>query len=323
MTEHTPGLAEETVAPDEAAVTAEFIAFLKTASAKHHPSGVMPRFNQGRAAGCVDAEFTVPDGLPSELRLGLFAQPKTYRARIRFANATSQSDRERDVRGMSIKVSGVSGDNLTSGQANQDFILNSHPVMMVGGTRAFLDLLKAVEAGGGEEALFFLSHPHAAVVALASRQHATSHLEIPYWSTTPYLFGPGRAVKYVARPDSTRATPLPDPLTDHYLRERLTDHLARADARFEFLIQFQTDSRTMPIEDASVEWREHDSPYRTVAHIRIPAQRLDSPEGAASCEQMSFNPWHALADHRPLGNFNRARRDIYRAMAAFRHERRP
>ena len=108
MTEHTPGLAQETVTPDEAAVTAEFIAFLKTASAKHHPSGVMPRFNQGRAAGCVDAEFTVPDGLPPELRLGLFAQPKTYRARIRFANATSQSDRERDVRGMSIKVSGVS-----------------------------------------------------------------------------------------------------------------------------------------------------------------------------------------------------------------------
>ncbi len=323
MIANTPGLAEETVAPDEAAVTAEFIAFLKTVSTKHHPSGVMPRFNQGRAAGCVDAEFTVPDGLPPELRIGLFAQPKTYRARIRFANATSQSDRERDVRGMSIKVSGVSSDNLTPGQSNQDFIFNSHAVMMVGGTRAFLDLLKAVEAGGGKEALFFLSHPHAAAVALASRQHATSHLEIPYWSTTPYLFGPGRAVKYIARPISTRATPLPNPLTDDYLRARLTDHLAREDARFDFLIQFQTDSRKMPIEDASVEWREHDSPYRPVARIRIPPQRLDSPEGVASCEQMSFNPWHALADHRPLGNFNRARRDIYRAMAAFRHERRP
>ena len=59
MTAQTPGVAEETVGADEAAVTTEFIAFLKTASAKHHPSGVMPRFNQGRAAGCVDAEFTV------------------------------------------------------------------------------------------------------------------------------------------------------------------------------------------------------------------------------------------------------------------------
>ena len=159
-------------------------------------------------------------------------------------------------------------------------------------------------------------------MALRSRQHATSHLEIPYWSTTPYLFGAGRAVKYSVRPSSTRKTPVPNPLTDNYLRERLAAHLAREDARFEFLVQFQTDSRKMPIEDASVEWREHDSPYRRVADIRIPKQVVDEPDQAVSCEQMSFNPWHALADHRPLGDFNRARRDIYQAMAAFRRARR-
>jgi len=325
VTSDAPKLAEETVAPDEAAVTAEFIAFLKAVSTKHHPSGVMPRFNQGRAAGCVDAEFTVPDALPPELRVGLFAQPKTYRARIRFANATSQSDTERDVRGMSIKVSGVNGANLTPGESNQDFLLNSHPVMMVGGTRTFLDLLKAVEEGGAKEALFFVSHPRAAAVALASRQHATSHLEIPYWSTTPYLFGAGRAVKYTARPVPPGETPLPHPLTDNYLHERLMAHLERADARFDFYVQFQKDSRKMPIEDASVEWHESDSPYRLVAHIRIPAQTVnpEGPTGAASCEQMSFNPWNALAEHRPLGDFNRARRDIYHAMAQFRQARRP
>jgi hypothetical protein len=271
----------------------------------------------------VDAEFIVPDGLPPELRVGLFAAPKTYRARIRFANATSRSDQERDVRGMSIKVSGVSGGNLTPGESTQDFILNSHPVMMVGGTREFLGLLRAVEAGGARAALFFLSHPRAAAVAVASRQHATSHLELPYWSTTPYLFGPGRAIKYIARPASTRTTPVPAPLTANYLSERLAAHLGREEAQFDLLVQFQTDGRKMPIEDASVEWRERDSPYRRVAHIRIPAQTLNGPAQAASCEEMAFNPWHALPDHRPLGGFNRARGDIYRAMAAFREERRP
>lgn len=317
-----PRLAEETVEPDEAAVTAEFISFLTAASVKRHPTGPVPRFNQGRPAGCVDAELTVPDGLTAELRVGLFSRPKTYRARIRFANATSASDQEKDVRGMSIKVHGVDGENLTSGESNQDFILNSHPVMMVGRTKAFLALLKAVDAGGARAALFFVSHPRATAVALASRQHATSHLEIPYWSTTPYLFGAGRAVKYIARPVPVRATPLPQPLTDNYLRERLIAHLAREDARFDLFVQFQTDARKMPIEDASVEWLERDSAYRLVARIRIPAQSLDSAENAAACERMSFNPWHALADHRPLGDFNRARRDIYRAMAAFRNQRR-
>ncbi len=319
MTAHAQRLAEETVGPDESALTAEFIAFLKEASAKRHPTGVIPRFNQGRAAGCVHAEFIVADGLPPDLRVGLFARPATYQARIRFANATSQSDTDRDVRGMSIKVSGVQGDNLTPGASEHDFVLNSHPVMMVGGTKDFLALLRAVEAGGARTALFFLTHPRAAATAVASRQQTTSHLEIAYWSTTPYLFGSGRAVKYIARPASPQATPVPSPVTASYLSERLASHLANQDATFDFLVQFQTDSRRMPIEDASVEWRERDSPYRRVAQIRIPSQALDS---AAACEELSFNPWHALAEHRPLGGFNRARRDIYRAMAAFRGERR-
>jgi hypothetical protein len=321
MSINTPALAEEVVDPDEAAVATAFVEFLKTTSTKHHPSGTVPRFNQGRAAGCVDAEFVVADGLPQDLRVGLFANPGTYKARIRFANATSQSDKERDVRGMSIKVSSAGRENLTPGVSDHDFILNSHPVMMVGHTRTFLDLLKAVEQGGAAEGLFFVTHPHAAAVALASRQHATSHLEIPYWSTTPYLFGPGRAVKYSVRPSSPRKTALPDPLTDDYLRERLVAHLAREEARFDFLVQFQTDARKMPIEDASVEWREQESPFRPVAEIRIPVQAIESA-GGASCEQLSFNPWHAPADHRPLGDFNRARRNIYDAMAAFRRDRR-
>ena len=76
MSINTPALAEEVVGPDEAAVAAAFVEFLKATSTKHHPTGIVPRFNQGRAAGCVDAEFIVPDGLPPDLRVGLFAQPR-------------------------------------------------------------------------------------------------------------------------------------------------------------------------------------------------------------------------------------------------------
>lgn len=313
----THELAEETVAADEGLVVTDFINFLKTTSEKHHPTGVIPRFNQGRAAGCVDATLTVPGDLPADLRVGLFATPKTYTARIRFAHASTTTDKDKDVRGMSIKVLDVPGANLTSGVTTQDFVLNSHPVMMVGATAEFLALLQAVEAGGGREALFFASHPRAAAAALSSRKHATSHLEIPYWSTTPYLFGPGRAVKYYVRPIGAGTTPLPHPLTDHYLRDRLVAHLANKEAVFELMVQFQTDAKKMPIEDASVEWKEDESPYRAVAQIRIPPQAVGAADGNA-CEQMTFNPWHALPDHRPLGNYNRARQAIYQAMAAFR-----
>ena len=99
-------LEKRSIAADEAAVVAEFIAFLKAASARRPRAGHGPvrRFNQARATGCVDAEFTVLDGLPADARVGLFAHAAHLPARDPFANATSQLDRERDIRGMSIRV---------------------------------------------------------------------------------------------------------------------------------------------------------------------------------------------------------------------------
>jgi hypothetical protein len=320
MTRSTLGLAEESVAPDEAAVTAEFIAFLKAASARRHPVGPVRRFNQARAAGCVEAEFTVRDDLPDQQRVGLFAEPRTYRAFIRFASASSSTDREKDVRGMSITLADVRGENLTPGATTQDFVLNSHPVMVAPDTKEFFALLQAMEAGGLQRVLYFAKHPRLARIGLAARQQPASHLDIPYWSTTPYLFGEGRAVKYIARPCSERTSAMPARLTDNYLRDALRAHLEQADACFDFMIQFQIDSGQMPIEDATTEWSEQESPYHPVARIRIPRQRIDDADRVKLCEEVAFNPWNCLADHRPLGSLNRARKDIYSALAQFRRE---
>jgi hypothetical protein len=314
-------LAQENVAPDERDVAARFVEFLKQASSRRHPAGIVRRFNQGRAAGCVEAEFKILDTLPPEHRAGLFSRATTYPSWIRFANASSASDREKDIRGMAIKVRHVLGENLTSGATSHDFVLNSHPVMPASGPRDFLELLQAMEAGGMKRAWYFLSHPRSARIGLTARKNPTCHLDIPYWSTTPYLFGPGRAVKYAVRPTSARTSALPTPLTDTYLRDALVAHLAQAEATFDFMVQFQADGATMPIEDALIEWNERDSPFRTVAQIRIPAQAIVGPEREAACEDVAFNPWNCLVDHRPLGGMNRARRDIYDAMAAFRRAR--
>jgi hypothetical protein len=310
-------LARETVAPDEHAITADFIAFMKAATVARHPTGTVRRFNQARASGCVEAEFNVATGLPHELKVGLFQQARSYSAWIRFANATSTSDREKDVRGMAIKVRGVRGENLTPGCDVQDFVLNSHPVMMVPGPREFLTLLRAVEAGGWQQMKYFLTHPRAARIAFASRQHPSSHLDIAYWSTTPYLFGQGRAVKYIVRPVS-RSRPRTPTLSDSYLHDELRLRLSMEDVAFDFFVQLQTDARTMPIEDASVEWLERDSPYVRVAEVRIPRQSVDVPGREQLCERTAFNPWHCLTVHRPLGGMNRVRRTIYEAMQQFR-----
>ena len=321
MTTTKPQLAEETLDPGEARVTADFIAFLKAASIKRQPTGPVRRFNQGRAAGCVRAQFTVLDTVAAEHRVGIFATPRTYSAWIRFANASSQSDREKDVRGMSIRLSPVPGENLTPGETRQDFVLNSHPVMVATNTKDFLELMKAMEAGGLQQVQYFLLHPRSAVIGFQARQQPTCHLDIPYWSTTPYLFGPGRAVKYVARPCTPPKTTRPEHITDTYLSDGLRTHLRQADACFDFMIQMQTNPRTMPIEDATVEWKERDAPYHAVARIRIPQQEVGDAETTRLCEEAAFNPWRSLVAHRPLGGMNRARREIYDAMAEFRRAR--
>ena len=315
-----PGIAEEVVSPDEAAVVASFLEFIEETSAKRNPTGIVKRFNQGRAAGCVKAELTVLDTLKPEYRVGLFAEPRTYAAWIRFANAGSRTDREKDVRGMSIKVLDVPGANLTPGETSQDFVLNSHPVMVAPNTREFLQAMKALDAGGFQQVRYFLTHPRAAIIGFRARQQPSSHLDIPYWSTTPYLFGPGRAVKYHVRPAAGGGSSAPN-VTDTYLTDALKKRLSQADATFELTVQFQTNASTMPIEDASVEWSERESPYVPLARIRIPKQDVDSADSTGRCESTAFNPWHALAAHRPLGNMNRARKEIYQAMAAFRAKR--
>jgi hypothetical protein len=110
-----------------------------------------------------------------------------------------------------------------------------------------------------------------------------------------------------------------DPAPD-YLREAMVRTLREGDVYFDFLVQFQTDSHKMPIEDASVVWAERNSPLRKVATIHIPAQEFDSPEQMGFDRNLSFNPWHCIADHRPLGNQNRARRRIYFRLSKFRQE---
>lgn len=63
----------------------------------------------------------------------------------------------------------------------------------------------------------------------------------------------------------------------------------------------------MPVEDASVPWPEELSPHQTVAVLHLPAQ--DPYSGARrryADDVLSFNPWHALEAHRPLGSIMRS-----------------
>jgi len=88
----------------------------------------------------------------------------------------------------------------------------------------------------------------------------------------------------------------------------------------DFRIQLQTDPFLMPIENAPLLWPEKLSPRVSVASVRIPRQKFDSPAQINFEKRLSYNPWHCISEHRPLGNQSRARKRMYLALSTLRHQ---
>jgi hypothetical protein len=145
---------------------------------------------------------------------------------------------------------------------------------------------------------------------------------------TPYRLGlqaPHKmAVKYSAKPRLGRKRGLFSRLATAFgggfsLKKEMNDTLAGTEMWFDFYVQRYADAQATPIEDTTVEWKESDSKLEHVAKIIIPAQDVMSAERDWFCENLSFNPWHGLPEHRPLGLVNRVRRTVYRQISAQRH----
>ena len=323
MAKDPPAL--ESPPADEAASTRSIADQLRAKIVKDNPTGIMRRDAHPKMHGVVRAEFVVEPDLPPELRVGIFREPKTYRAWIRFSNQNGRirPDGKPDIRGMAIKLMGVPGEKLLDEERDeqtQDFILISTPVFVTKDAREFDDLLKTLESGALDQAWFYLTHLRVLLNVVRSLKKFANPLQVRYFSTTPYLWG-DTAVKYSAIPRVGVPDTIPKDAEDDYLRGAMVRQLEAGDARFDFAVQLRTDPGAMPIEDPGREWSEAASPYRKVASIVIPKQSFDTERQRAFGENLSYSPWHSLPEHRPLGGVNRARRVVYACISTFRHQK--
>jgi len=297
---------------------------LKAKITKDNAGGLMRRDAHPKMHGLVQAEFTVEDDLPKELAIGIFSQAKSYPTWIRFSNQDGQinPDIQGDIRGMAIKLIGVEGEKLIDAEKNaltHDFITISSNVFVTKDVAEFDDLIKAVTGGLMCKIGFFLTHWRVVKNLLSAMRKFANPLQTQYFSTTPYLLG-DRVVKYSTIPKVENADTIPANPSNNYLREAMIRQLDKNKVVFDFCVQFQKDAAQMPVEDPGKLWDEAKSPFHKVATISIPAQIFSTPERDALGEQLSFTPWHALAEHRPLGGINRARLVIYELISTFRHK---
>ncbi|MEO6457823.1 MAG: catalase [Chloroflexia bacterium] len=278
-------------------------------------------------AGTKDAHFEVLSDIPEDLQVGLFQPGKKYTAHVRLSNASSieQGDSARDLRGAAVHVIDENG-------KNHDFLMTNAPFSHARDARQFMIISSAVVRQGHPAALWKLRawRTVAGLVRIAKRLGLKEAMRIlrtikaqtsrpvasvateQYWSRAPFAFG-GVAVKFMLDPLAEAAEG-----TSPNLRAELVSRLRAGDVRFDFKVQKYLDAARTPIEDATVEWKEEDAPFITIARLVIPTQELDA-SSEADIDNYAFNPWNTGSDaYRPLGSMNRARKVVYAASAKLR-----
>jgi hypothetical protein len=321
--------------------------------------GAAPRFLRGvhpKDHGCLDGVFAVSDNLPPDYRVGVFKTPgERFRAIIRFSNASPLVTPDslelgpdgkpvvaHGSRGMAVKLYYVNGNRLLpeDGENTQDFLMINQPVFAFANVEDYEVVSELVAKDERLVAKFFerLASPDPAIRARAARSRQIigqvksltappsfqpppmSPLDNRYFSAAPFMFGPGRVMKYAVTPvnpmagDPGAATGDPD-----YLRKALRQRMAEAagkDICFDFQVQVRSaDSFAgtveTEIEDVCTLWDEAKYPFVTVGRITVPAQDVTTVERQEFCETLFYTPWHGLDDHRPIGGINRLRQKVY------------
>jgi hypothetical protein len=321
-------IAEEKLLPDEEAYLDSIIDTFAKQMRKLWKPGGMERGGNSKTHGIVRGEFIIHDNLPEQFRRGVYAQPRTFPAWVRFSGPGPYITPDIDDVGfmsISIKLMGVPGPKLMEEEKSTlDMFGVSTPTFVTPNTQANAQL--QIESLKNAQIFYFLNfhRPHLLDLIMQSLWIKTqsSPFEAPYFSCVPYLLGEGQAMQYSVWPKSKRRTPIPRlPLRppDDYLRDAMVASLAEGDVELDFRIQLQTDPHLMPIEDNAELWPEELSPRVSVATLRLPQQKFDSRAQLEFAKKLSYNPWHTIAEHRPLGNQSRARRRMYETLSRLRH----
>jgi len=321
-------LAEEGPIPDEEAHLQSIITTFEAQMRKLWKPGGFERGGNTKTQGIVRGEFIVHDNLPTHLRHGIYARPQTFPAWVRFSGPGPYITPDIDDVGfmsISIKLMGVPGPKLMDEEKfTLDMFGVSTATFVTPDTGANAQLQK--ESLKNASIFYFVNLHRSHILDLIMQglfiKTQSSPFEAPYFSCVPYLLGEGQAMQYSVWPKSKRRTPIPRlPLRppDDYLRDAMVATLAREDVELDIRLQVQTDPYLMPIENNAVLWPERLSPRISAATLRIPRQKFDSPAQMEFAKRLSYNPWHSIAEHRPLGNQSRARQRMYYELSKLRH----
>ena len=309
----------ERVAPDEAeryaAYGAQFAEIQKRKSARHGNGRTLHRKQLLAARGTLH----VLADLPPFAAHGRFAMPGAHALQVRLSNGgmDKASDGTPDIRGFALRVPLSGGESaLGNGPAvAQDFALINHEAFAFPSSAEFVDFVVAASNGNGALIKFLIkryglfgSFGRIAQMARTVGKAFGGFATESFFSAAPIACGP-YAVRVRLVPDPTNGPSQPDAKQDW--GADIKARLKAGPLHYELQLQPYVSEALTPIEDPTVSWP---TPYTTVGHLTLPQQDLDAAAAQAlsvDVEKAIFDPWQALAAHRPLGDVMRARKVVY------------
>jgi hypothetical protein len=333
----------EQIPEDEAETTRQLVEALHgilEVTSQHYNHAV--RSVHAKSHGLLDGELTVLDNLPPELAQGVFAHPGTHKVVMRLSTNPGDilDDSVSTPRGLAIKIADVEGPRLpgSEAQTTQDFVMINAPAFTAATPKAFVANLKLLakttdRAPTGKKVLSAVLRGAEKVVEAVGGEsgtlkslggHPETHiLGETFYTCVPFLYGSYFAKLSVApvSPELSALTDAPLDVNGHpnALRDAVNAFFATQGGEWEVRVQLATDIEKMPVEDASVKWPEDESPYVTVARIRVaPQPAWTDARSAAIDDGLVFSPWHGVAAHRPLGGVMRSRKPAYEMSSEFR-----
>jgi len=300
-----------------------------------------------KSHGILRGELHVQPNLPPHLAQGMFKEAKTYPVIIRLSTSPGaiQPDSSPAVKGLAIKIIGVEGTKFLAEEADavtQDFLMVNDTIIPTGDVKTYHDQqLRIEKLAHAPEALQNVVNEAGVLadkalealetvglkkkeVRMVVQAHPNHHILGETYTTLGALRYGDYVAKIGLAPLSDNVKVLAGQEVDlsepGAYRDLVVEFFRTQGAEYELRAQLCTDLQTMPVEDASVDWPQDQSPYQVLGKIVLPAQDAFSPARRVFADDvLSFNPFHCLPEHLPLGSINRVRIKAYAASTNYRH----
>jgi hypothetical protein len=314
-------------------------------------TGRAVRDAHAKGYGLVRGEVEILGQLPAEYAQGIYATPGRHGALVRFSNGSPHAGADARLggaTGLALKIFGIDGPTLLEDEPDThtfDYANINAPVFFCNTVEDYLFIRGLfIEApayfaqGAAGRHRFYtdfltgkgtLDQAHWAWDELLAFLRVLQSRPVNLLLSTYWTMGAVRHGDYIAK---VRFAPVPacaERVVQRDLdlmsavevyRPTLVAELQARPYEFDIQVQLCADLAQMPVEDVTVEWPEQLSPFVTVAKLRFPQQNISGDDNLEKMDALSFTPWRVTAEHAPLGNIMRVRKEVYRHSSILRHE---